>query len=79
MRLGNIKLITDIKEGDQLLVRGNFVFGGNCIQLHKVEKVKVSENDGTEIILQKKGNVYFNLGMYLKGDSWVKEVRKVKI
>ena len=64
MKLEDIKLMTDINEGDQLLVNGRFA-EGDSIQLHKVVRVKVSESDRTEIILKKKGYVYFILGMYL--------------
>lgn len=76
MKLRSINLITDIKDGDALLINGNFS-EGDKIQLHKVQQVKVTEQDGTEVILKKKGNIYFNLGMYLKGKSWVREVCKV--
>jgi hypothetical protein len=62
-----------IKKGDQLIIKG-LVSGDLVTQLHKVVKVKVSDNDGTEIILKKKGNLYFNLGMYLEQKSWVREV-----
>jgi hypothetical protein len=43
----------------------------------KAQIVKVSPNDGTEIIFDKKMNRFFNLGMYLEGKSWVKDVRVV--
>jgi hypothetical protein len=78
MKQTEIKSMTDIKKGDTLLIKGNFS-DGDKIQLLKVATVKVSDKDGTEIILKKKGNVYFNLGMYLKGDSWVEEVSKVEL
>ena len=44
----------------------------------KAQIVKVSESDGTEIIFDKKMNRFFNLGMYLKGSSWVKELKVVR-
>jgi len=49
------------------------------LEAFKAEMVKVSESDGTEIILSLKENKYFNLGMYLKGKSWVKDVMKIEL
>ena len=66
-----------IKKGDRLLIAGRFATG-EPIQLHKVADVKVSTTDGVEIILNRRKNIYFNLGMYLTGASWVKQVYIVK-
>lgn len=76
MTLGAITSIDAISKDDLLLVNGSHATG-DAIQLHKVLHVKVTDRDGTEIILRKKGNVYFNLSMYLDGKSWVKEAHKV--
>jgi hypothetical protein len=73
MKLRSVNTLTDIKKGDKLIINGRFN-EGDTIQLHKVLDVKVTTNDGTEIILRKKGNLYFNLGMYLRQGSWVNEV-----
>lgn len=77
MKLKEVTTLVDINQGDLLLIDGRFD-KGDRIQLHKVQRVKLSVKDDTEIILKKKGNVYFNLGMYLQGTSWVKKVCIVK-
>lgn len=70
MKLKTVDNIESIKKGDQLLITG----GGLMNEPFKAQIVKVSESDGTEIIFDKKMNRFFNLGMYLEGKSWVKEV-----
>ena len=65
-----VEKLTDIKEGDIICVTGDILNA----EPFKVQMVKVSETDGTEIIFDKKRNRYFNLEMYLEGKSWVKEV-----
>jgi len=77
MKLKPAATLTDINKGDQLLINGYWGSGEYGIRHHIVQTVKVSESDGTEIILKGKGNCYFNLGMYLAGESWVKEVNIV--
>jgi len=69
MNLEKVTKIDQIKKGDTLIISG----AGLVNHSAKAEIVKVSE-DGTEIIFDKKENVYINLGMYLKGNSWVKEL-----
>jgi hypothetical protein len=69
MNLKEVKLLTDLKEGDTIIITGDNL---KCEPL-KVQMVKVSEQDGVEIIFNKKKNLFFNLGMYLEGKSWVKE------
>lgn len=71
MNLKPVLSLHDIKQGDNLIITGD-VFHNTPM---KAQMVKVSENDGTEIIIDKKNNKYFNLGMYLEGKSWVKEVK----
>jgi len=69
MKLKKVELITDIKQGDTLIVTGDILKNEPV----KAQTVKVSVNDGTEVIIDRKKNRYFNLGMYLEGKSWVKE------
>jgi preprotein translocase subunit YajC len=69
MKLKTVENIESIKKGDQLIING----AGLINEPFKAQIVKVSK-DGTEIIFDKKMNRFFNLGMYLKGESWVKEV-----
>lgn len=70
MKIKEVKEITDIKKGDLILVTGDMF---NC-EPFKVKEVKVTKIDGTEIIIDRKRNRFFNLGMYLEGKSWVKHV-----
>lgn len=65
-----VEKLTDIKEGDIICVTGDYL---KC-EPFKVQKVKVSETDGTEVIFDMKKNRYFNVQMYLDGKSWVKDV-----
>lgn len=74
MKLLDINNITDINQGDTLIITGS----GLENEVVKAEIVKVSDNDGTEIIFNRRLNKYFNLGMYLEGRSWVKEVKKLQ-
>lgn len=73
MKLKDVTTITDIKQGDTLIVTGDTLKN----EALKAQIVKVSPSDGTEIIIDRKNNRYFNLGMYLKGESWVKQVKVV--
>lgn len=74
MELIKVKTTKDIKEGDTLIITGDILKN----EPFKVEMIKISDQDGTEIIIDKKQNRYFNLDMYLKGESWVKEVKIVR-
>lgn len=71
MELKDVKTLTDIKQGDAIILTGDDI----CNEAVKVQMVKVSKVDGTEIIFDKKQNRFFNLGMYLEGVSWVKECK----
>ena len=71
MELKDVKTLTNIKQGDTIILTGDDM----CNEAVKAQVVKVSKNDGTEIIFDKKMNRFFNLGMYLKGVSWVKECK----
>lgn len=74
MELVDVKTLTDIKQGDTIIITGDNLVN----EAVKAVIVKVTEEDGTEIIFNKKLNKYFNLGMYLEGKSWVKEVKILK-
>ena len=75
MRLKQVKTLTDIKKGDIIIIRT-----AACLaEAIKVKMVKVSESDGTEIILTRSTNRFFNLGMYLEGKSWVRDVAVVEV
>ena len=73
IELKEVKTISDINQGDTIIVTG----GGLKNEPFKVEIVKVSPNDGVEIILDKKRNRFFNLGLYLEGKSWIKELNVI--
>lgn len=73
MKVHEIETINDIKEGDIIIISGD-MYDRHPV---KVPMVKVSESDGTEIIIDKKKNHYFNLQMFLQGSSWVKECVKI--
>ena len=73
MKLIPVKSLDDIHKGDLIIVKG---VDYDMIPI-KVPFVKRTEKDGTEVILNKRKNHYFNLGMYLEGKSWVKEVVKI--
>ncbi len=70
MKLIDVTKIDDIKQGDSLVITGDTLRNAPL----KAQVVKVSK-DGTEIIVDKKSNRFFNLGMYLEGKSWVKECK----
>jgi hypothetical protein len=71
MELKEVKTLTDINEGDTIVVTGDVLKN----ETFKVQKVICSESNGTEIVFDKKKNRFFNLGMYLQGKSWVKECK----
>ncbi len=73
MKLKEVVSLTDIKQGDDLIITGD-VFKNKPM---KAQIVKITEQDGTEVIIDKKMNSFFNLEMYLKGKSWVKEVKVI--
>lgn len=65
--------INQIKEGDVLLITD-----GHQITHSTAQRVKVTDHDGTEVILNLRLNKYFNVGFYLEGRSWAKEVYIVR-
>lgn len=73
MELKEVKTLTDIKQGDTIIITGDTLKNEPV----KAQIVKVTEQDGTEIIFDKKNNRFFNLGMFLEGKSWVKDCKVV--
>jgi hypothetical protein len=71
MELKEVKTLNDIKKGDRLIITGDSLVNEPVT----VAEVKISDTDGIEVIFDKRKNRYFNLGMYLTGKSWVKEVK----
>ena len=74
MKLIKVTEIDQIKKGDTLIITGDTLVNKSVT----VEMVKKSNNDGTEIIFNLKKNRYFNLRMYLDGESWVKDLAIIK-
>lgn len=72
MRIWEIQPKTVITKGDLLIVQDK----DGAIQYHKVHEVKQVDGD-EEVILQKRGNIWFSRNRYNEGGSWVKEVRLV--
>ena len=58
-----------IQDGDTLLIHGAI----DLVKQHLFRNIqkKDTEMDGQEIILRRKGNVYFNFNRFLAGNSWV--------
>lgn len=73
MQIEQLKEHNQIKKGDVLLISD----GKNVISV-TAKLVKITDYDGEEIIFNTKKNKYFNVGMYLKGESWAKDVRVVR-
>ena len=69
MQIKNLTRIDQIRQGDALLISD-----GKKITPAMALEVKVSEYDGTEVIFDDKHNKFFNVGMYLEGKSWAKDV-----
>ena len=69
MKIVEVTSLECIKEKDQIIITGH----PYTLKTFEVKKVKVS-GDGTEVILDMRKNIYFNVGMYLEGKSWVKEI-----
>ncbi len=63
-----------IKEGDTIMIISDSLKK----EILTVELVRFSDDDKTEIIIDKKTNRFFNLGLYLQGKSWVKELKILK-
>jgi hypothetical protein len=74
MEIQALQEIDQIKKGDLLLISD-----GREITHAKAQEVKVSEHDGVEVIFNLRRNKFFNVGMYLDGKSWAKDVRIVRM
>lgn len=74
MQINPLTRIDQIQKGDLLLISN-----GREITHSTAKMIKVSEHDGTEVIYDLKKNLFFNVGMYLAGKSWAKDVRVVTI
>ena len=74
MQIEALTRTDQIRPGDTLLISD-----GKTITPATALRVKVSEYDGTEVIFDEKRNKFFNVGMYLEGTSWAKDVRVVKL
>jgi len=74
MQIERLTRIDQIQPGDTLLISN-----GTTITPATAHRVKVSDFDGTEVIFDVKRNKYFNVGMYLEGASWAKDVRVVRM
>ena len=74
MKLKYVFTTECIKQGDTLIITGDTLVNEPV----KAQVVKVSKSDGTEVIFDIKQNRFFNVGMYLDGRSWVKQVKIVE-
>ncbi|MFA5630314.1 MAG: hypothetical protein WC997_02280 [Porticoccaceae bacterium] len=74
MNIEPLTRIDQIKVGDTLLISD-----GSEITATTAKIVSVSGRDGTEVIFNVGANAFFNVGMYLGGKSWAKDVRVVMI
>jgi len=70
MKITRVTKIDQIKRGDTILISD-----GTVLKTVRAMKVKVSEEDGVEVIFNLRQNKYFNVDMYLNGKSWVKDMR----
>ena len=68
-----LKQYKQIAKGDILLIDD-----GKELIHDTAKYVKYSEQDGEEVIFDVKKNKFFNVGMYLEGKSWAKDVMVVK-
>jgi len=66
-----VKKLTDIEKDDIITITGDRLKDKSF----KVQMVKTTKKDGVEIIFNLGQNLFFNLGMYLEGKSWVKECK----
>lgn len=60
----------DVKKGDKIAIIRKL--SPSIVEIYTI--LRIMEYDSSlEVILQIKGNIYFNLDMYLNDESWVKE------
>lgn len=74
MQIEPLVAIDQIKRGDRLLISD-----GKELTVATALRVKVTEYDGTEVIFNLRKNKYFNVGMYLEGKSWAKDIRVARL
>ena len=74
IQINEVTHIDQIKQGDRLI----FTDGKSVFQ-ESAKLVKKTSYDGVEVIYKKKANKYFNVGMYLKNESWVKKLYVVSM
>lgn len=74
MRIEPLTKIDQITIGNLLLISD-----GKEITHAKAQDIKISESDGTEVIFNVRRNKFFNVGMYLDGNSWAKEILIVMV
>lgn len=71
-KLENQEQFDQLKKGDIIIVHWN----PGCSEYKKGNMIgnysMVEINRDNEIILRKKDNIYFNIGMHLKGESYAK-------
>lgn len=73
MRLEPVTEIDQIKKNDTIVMTGL----GLVNHPAKALEVLISSS-GTEIVFDRGKNLYINLGMYLEGKSWCKELAIIK-
>lgn len=74
MKIIEVTKLDQLAKGDTIIITGDALVN----DVIKIPMVKVSEFDGIEIIINKRLNKFFNLGMYLKEQSWVKKLHKIE-
>lgn len=74
MQIEQLTRTDQIRPGDVLLISD-----GKTITPATALRVKVSDFDGTEVIFDVERNKFFNVGMYLEGASWAKDVCIVRM
>lgn len=75
MKIKGVNNYCQIKEGDCLYIKkkNGYEFIAQCVDIfYPCDSNETIADE--EIILNKKYNDYFNMSMYLTGESWVKEV-----
>lgn len=72
MQIEPLSRLDQIKQGDALLISD-----GREVLAATAKLIQISEHDGTEVIFDERRNKFFNVGMYLEGKSWAKDIRVV--
>jgi len=73
MKVSKVKSEAGLKKGNLIIIDD-----GDDIYAEQVMDIKITEQDGIEIIFNRRENKFFNLGMYLDGNSWVKDLMVVR-